>query len=93
LAQKNKQINNMKGIKNFIWSLLAEDGKLSSKRFAGIMATTFLCVTLLWNSFSEEHIAPATILVECVTAVAIGSLGISAAQTIFKKDENKTVKP
>ena len=93
MAQKNKQINNMKGIKNFIWSLLAEDGKLSSKRFAGIMATTFLCVTLLWNSFSEEHIAPATILVECVTAVAIGSLGISAAQTIFKKDENKTVKP
>jgi len=93
LAQKNKQINNMKGIKNFIWSLLAEDGQLSSKRFSGIMATTFLCVTLLWNSFSEEHIAPATILVECVTAVAIGSLGISAAQTIFKKDENKTVKP
>jgi hypothetical protein len=83
----------MKGIKNFIWSLLAEDGQLSSKRFSGIMATTFLCVTLLWNSFSEEHIAPATILVECVTAVAIGSLGISAAQTIFKKDENKTVKP
>ncbi len=79
----------MKGIKNFIWSLLAEDGQLSSKRFAGIMATTFLCVTLLWNSFSEEHIAPATILVECVTAVAIGSLGISAAQTIFKKEEAK----
>lgn len=82
----------MKGIKNFIWSLLAEDGKLSSKRFAGIMATTFLCVTLFWNSFSEQHIAPATILVECVTAVAIGALGISAAQTIFKKDDNKTIK-
>jgi hypothetical protein len=79
----------MKGIKNFIWSLFAEDGSISSKRFAGIMATTFLCITLLWNSFSEEHIAPSTILVECVTAVAIGSLGISAAQTIFKKDEAK----
>ena len=79
-------------MKNFIWSLFAEDGAISSKRFAGIMATTFLCVTLFWNSFSEEHIAPATILVECVTAVAIGSLGISAAQTIFKKEETKTDK-
>jgi hypothetical protein len=75
-------------IKNFIWSLLAEDGKLSSKRFAGILSTLFLCITLLWNSFSEEHIAPSTILVECVTAVAIGSLGISAVQTIFKKKED-----
>ena len=77
----------MKAIKNFIWSLLAEDGKLSSKRFSGILATLFLCVTLFWNSFSEEHVAPSAILVECVTAVAIGALGISAAQTIFKKKE------
>ena len=76
-------------IKNFIWSLLAEDGKLSSKRFAGLISTLFLCITLLWNSFSEEHIAPSTILVECVTAVAIGALGISAAQTIFKKPDTK----
>jgi hypothetical protein len=68
---------------------LAEDGKLSSKRFAGLIATLFLCITLLWNSFSEEHIAPSTILVECVTAVAIGALGISAAQTIFKKPDTK----
>jgi hypothetical protein len=44
-------------------------------------------VTLFWNSFSEEHVAPSAILVECVTAVAIGALGISAAQTIFKKKE------
>lgn len=77
-------------IKNFIWSLLAEDGKLSSKRFAGILSTLFLCITLLWNSFSEEHIAPSTILVECVTAVAIGSLGISAVQTIFKKKDEES---
>jgi hypothetical protein len=82
----------MKGIKNFIWSLFAEDGAISSKRFAGIMATTFLCITLFWNSFSDEHTAPATILVECVTAVAIGSLGISAAQTIFKKEDTKIEK-
>ena len=76
-------------IKNFIWSLLAEDGKLSIKRFAGILSTLFLCITLIWNSFSEEHIAPSTILVECVTAVAIGSLGISAVQTIFKKKDEE----
>lgn len=82
----------MKSIKNFLWSLLAEDGALSSKRFAGIICTVFLCVTLLWNSFTEEKFAPSTILVECVTAVAIGSLGISAAQTIFKKNDNGNTK-
>jgi len=85
-----KKINNMKSIKNFVWSLFSEKGEISSKRFAGIMCTFFLCVTLLWNSFSEEHIAPSTILVECVTAVAIGALGISAVQTIFKKKEENT---
>ena len=82
----------MKAIKNFIWSLLSEDGAISSKRFAGIMATIFLCVTLLWNSFSEKHFEPAKILVECVTAIAFGCLGLTSAEKIFKKDETKTEK-
>lgn len=80
----------MKSLKNFIWSVLSEDGQLSSKRLAGLMATFFLCMTLLWNSFSEEHVAPSSILVECVTAVALGALGISAFQSVsFKKNQNK----
>lgn len=84
----------MKSIKNFIWSILAEDGKLSSKRLAGLMATFFLCVTLIWNSFSEEHVAPSSILVECVTAVALGALGISAFQSVsIKKSQNKSEEP
>jgi hypothetical protein len=38
------------------------------------------------NSFSEEHVAPSAILVECVTALAFGALGLGAANKIFKKD-------
>jgi hypothetical protein len=40
------------------------------------------------NSFSEEHVAPAAILVECVTALAFGALGLGAANKIFKKKNN-----
>lgn len=80
----------MKAIKNFIWSLLAEDGKMSSKRFAGIVSTLFLCITLLANSFYSDEVKPADILVECVTIVAVGSLGISSVQTIFKKGNNES---
>lgn len=82
----------MKAIKNFIWSLLAEDGKMSSKRFAGIVSTLFLCITLLANSFYSNEVKPADILVECVTIVAVGSLGISSVQTIFKKGNNESDK-
>jgi hypothetical protein len=36
---------------------------------------------------SKDHKEPPTILVECITALAIGALGISATQTIFKKKD------
>jgi hypothetical protein len=78
----------MKMIKNFIWSLFAEDGKISSKRFFGGMAATSLCVTLLANSFTHGDIKPSDVLVEATAAFAALSLGISAWQTIkTKKDE------
>jgi len=78
----------IKTIKNFIYSLLSEDGKLSTKRFVGIITTLFLCGCLFWSLMSKEHKEPPSILVECITALAIGALGISATQTIFKKKDN-----
>ena len=73
----------IKTIKNFIYSLLSEDGVISSKRFVGIMVALFLCGALLYSLYSKGE--PSTILVECLTAISIGALGISATQTIFKK--------
>jgi len=79
----------IKTIKNFIYSLLSEDGKISTKRFVGIITAVFLCASLIWSIASKEHKEPPAILVECITALAIGALGISATQTIFKKKDSQ----
>lgn len=65
-----------------------EKGKFSANRFVGIVCGLSLCATMYHNSFSEEHVAPAAILVQCVTALAFGALGLGAANKIFKKKEN-----
>lgn len=65
-----------------------ENEHWSSNRFVGILCAISLCVTMYHNSFSEEHVAPAAILVECVTALAFGALGLGAANKIFKKKTN-----
>jgi hypothetical protein len=65
-----------------------ENGHWSSNRFVGIVCAIFLCATMYHNSFSEEHVAPSAILVECVTALAFGALGLGAANKIFKKKED-----
>lgn len=62
-----------------------EHGKFSANRFVAILCSIALCATMYHNSFSEEHVAPAAILVECVTALAWGALGLGAANKIFKK--------
>lgn len=62
-----------------------EKGKFSANRFVAIMCSTSLCVTMYHNSFSEEHVAPAAILVESVALLAWGALGLGAANKIFKK--------
>jgi hypothetical protein len=81
----------IKTIKNFIYSLLSEDGAISSKRFVGVITTLFLCFSLIWCLLDKSHAEPPSVLLECVTALAIGSLGISATQTIFKPKEKDNV--
>ena len=81
----------IKAIKNFIYSLLSEDGAISSKRFVGVLTTLFLCFSLIWCLLDKSHAEPPSVLLECVTALAIGSLGISATQTIFKPKEKDDV--
>jgi hypothetical protein len=62
-----------------------ENGNLSMKRLCGLFCVIALCVTMYHNSFSEEHTAPAAILVESVALLAFGCLGLTSAEKIFKK--------
>jgi len=65
-------------MKNFIKQILADEtGSISSKRVCGIICTIMLCATLFANQFTPEHIKPSDILVECVTALAFGCLGLT----------------
>ena len=65
-------------MKNFIKQILqAESGIVSSKRVCGIICTIMLCATLFANQFTPEHIKPSDTLVECVTALAFGCLGLT----------------
>jgi hypothetical protein len=62
-----------------------ESGQLSMKRVCGLLCVVTLCVTMYHNSFSSEHIAPSTILVESVALLAFGCLGLTTAEKILKK--------
>ena len=65
-------------MKNFIKQILADEtGSISSKRVCGIICTIMLCATLFANQFTPEHIKPSDTLVECVTALAFGCLGLT----------------
>jgi hypothetical protein len=62
-----------------------ENGSLSMKRLCGLLCVIALCVTMYHNSFSDEHTAPSTILVESVALLAFGCLGLTSAEKILKK--------
>lgn len=62
-----------------------DNGRLSMKRLCGLLCVVSLCVTMYHNSFSDEHTAPATILVESVALLAFGCLGLTTLEKVFKK--------
>lgn len=62
-----------------------DNGRLSMKRLCGLLCVLTLCVTTYHNSFSDEHTAPATILVESVALLAFGCLGLTTVEKVFKK--------
>jgi hypothetical protein len=64
-----------------------DNGTYSMKRLCGLLCVLTLCVTMYHNSFSEEHIAPSTILVESVALLAFGCLGLTSVEKIFKKND------
>lgn len=66
-----------------------EKGVPSSKRFVGILAGISLCVTLFANQFTDEHIAPSSVLVNAVAALAFGSLGLASVDKIWGKQNQE----
>ena len=75
----------------FLEIIKDEKGQFSSKRFAGILCTIMLCITMYHNSFSPLEVAPSTALVDAVALLAFGALGLSSVEK-FKKDENNESK-
>lgn len=76
-------------MKNFLKSIKSlfsdEHGNVSMKRLCGLLCTVTLCATLYQNSFTEQHIAPSTPLVDAVAMLAFGCLGLSSIDKIFGK--------
>ena len=80
----------MKKCVNWISGLLKDEkGTPSSKRFVGILAGISLCVTFFANQFTEEHIAPSSVLVNAVAALAFGSLGLASVDKVWGKNKNQ----
>ena len=75
-------------MKKFLGSLFQDErGVVSSKRFCGVVCTLVLCVTLFISEVRPSVAMPDT-LVEAITALAFGCLGLS---TIDKFSLKKVV--
>jgi hypothetical protein len=75
--------------KGFIAKLFCEGNEPSSKRFVGISGSVTLFVTLFANSFSHLEQAPSEALINAVAFLSFGALGITGAERIFGKKNNK----
>ena len=64
-----------------------DNGRFSMKRLCGLMCVVALCVTMYHNSFSELNKAPSEALVYAVAGLAAACLGLTAAEKIWKKEE------
>ena len=76
-------------MKNFIKQILQDEtGSVCSKRVCGLVCTIMLCATLFANQFTPEHIKPSDVLVECVTALAFGCLGLTTIDKFSLKSKS-----
>ena len=77
----------MKKILEWLKGFLSENGDASSKRFVGVISAIALCYTLYANHNTDNE--PSEALDYSVAALSAGALGISAAEKIFKKTNDK----
>ena len=73
-------------MKKFLKEIFQDEHKrFSSNRFVGILSALVLCATLFISILSKRVNEPSSTLVECITTLSLGSLGLGAANKIFSK--------
>ena len=75
----------MKKLFEWLSGFLSENGQASSKRFVGVFSAIALCYTLYANHDAVNE--PSEALVYSVAALSAAALGITAAEKIFKKND------
>lgn len=65
-----------------------ERGSVSSKRVVGFICAITLCVTMYHNSFSEQSVAPSDSLVNAVSLLAFGCLGLTSLDKFTFKSKD-----
>jgi hypothetical protein len=84
-----KTDNYLKKLINWLGGVLKdENGSPSSKRVIGVLCGLTLCITLFVNSFSQGEIKPSDVLVQAVTALAFGCLGLTTFDKIWSKNRS-----
>jgi len=77
----------MKQFFNWLKGFLSENGEASSKRFVGVFSAIALCYTLYANHDAVNE--PSEALVYSVAALSAAALGFTAAEKIFRKNNNE----
>lgn len=80
----------MKKIINWITGVFKDEtGTPSSKRFVGVLCGLSLCISLYVNTYTHGDIKPSDALVNAVTMLAFGCLGLASVDKIWGKKQNK----
>lgn len=76
----------MKKIINWFVGLLKDEkGVPSSKRFIGIVSGLTLCLVLVINTYSHGDIKPSDAIVNAVTMLTFGALGLASVDKFSGK--------
>lgn len=83
----------MKKIINWINGIFKDEtGTPSSKRFVGVLCGVSLCISLYVNTYTHGDIKPSDTLVNAVTMLAFGCLGLASIDKIWGKKTHKVEK-
>lgn len=64
-----------------------ENGRLSSKRIAGMICIIALIISLVANTFSHETIKPSDTLVNAIALFSFGAFGLTSLDKYTKNDK------
>ena len=83
----------MKKIINWISGIFKDEKDTpSSKRFVGVLCGISLCISLYVNTYTHGDIKPSDTLVNAVTMLAFGCLGLASVDKIWAKKDNNKIK-